>query len=153
MKTLFRAIAHPREYEWLALRPWRRHSLVLLFAGVVYILFGVSCFTTTDIPEPDRLMYELVLNLAPIPVWGALWFGTGLLGILSSRWPPASETWGYSALSGMATLWGSLVIASTFLGASSQALFNGLVFYLLAFVWWAISGLVNPAEKVRDAPS
>ena len=41
MKHLLTALTNPREYEW-GLRPWRRHSLVVLVAGFAYIAIGAT---------------------------------------------------------------------------------------------------------------
>lgn len=154
MMRLINAIRHPRHHEWWALRPWRRHSMVLMFAGVVYIFFGLTSIGS-DLggADPEVLeSYKVLLAVLSLDAWGVMWIVVGCLAILSSRWPPASETWGYSALAGMSTLWGSMLSAGVLFGAPSQALSGGMVWFLLAFIWWAISGLVNPAEIVKDEP-
>lgn len=127
----------------LALRPWQRHSLVLAVLGTVYIGVGWAYVLTDPVPT-RRDSLQLALNLMPLSAWGVVWIFVGCLGILSSRWPPASETWGYTTMSGLAALWGSFYLSGVILGASMQSLSGALVWYMVAFLWWAISGLENP---------
>lgn len=148
MKALIRALTHPRGYVWLALRPWQRHSLVLAVAGAAYIGIGASYALAA--PRPARASsLELALNIMPLDGWGVVWVMVGLLGVLSSRWPPASETWGYSAMSCLAALWGGFYLGAIVVGATAQAFTGAVVWFLVAFLWWAISGLSNP-DQVGD---
>lgn len=146
MKYLLHAMRHPRDYRWLALRPFQRHSLVLTVAGGVYVTFGIALATTE--PTPDRVSgLRLALAFAPLQVWGGLWAVVGLLAIISSRWPPASKTWGYAVLTGMAVCWAGMYACGVWLlGAPASALNGTLVWGLVAFLWWAIAGLVNPDD-------
>lgn len=126
-----------------ALRPWKRHSLVLAVLGTVYVLIGLTYILTE--PAPARMStLRVALTWIPLAGWGVVWILVGLLAILSSRWPPASETWGYIAMSSLAALWASFFAASVALGGGTQALTGALVWYMVAFLWWAISGLKNP---------
>lgn len=146
MKRLILALAHPRDYAWLALRPWRRHSLVLAVLGTVYILIGWTYILAPGGSVRERSL-QLAVNLLPFDGWGVVWIITGCLGILSSRWPPASETWGYTAMSGLAALWGSFFLGGVILGAAASGLSGALAWYMVAFLWWAISGLQNPEGR------
>ena len=131
--------------EWLQLRPWQRHSLVLAVAGIVYTIIGVVYLT---IPlTADRASALQLALLLPIQLWGVIWIVTGCLAFASTRWPPQSTTWGYSALAGLAALWGSsYLFGMLLLGTPHTALTGALVWYLVAFLWWAISGLMNPDD-------
>lgn len=143
MRQLLHALHHPSAYPWLELRPWRRHSLVLSVAGAAYIAIGLTYVLAT--PAPSRTdALEVPLNLAPLSVWGVAWVIVGLLSMLSARWPPASEKWGYSALSGLAAWWAASYLAGVLLGAENQSVSGALVWGLVAFMWWGISGLDNP---------
>lgn len=126
-----------------ALRPWRRHGLVLAVLGAVYILIGLS-YVLTDLSPMRQSSLRVALALMSLEGWGVVWIIAGLLAILSSRWPPASETWGYTLMSGLAALWGSFYATAIGLGASVQAVTGALVWFMVAFLWWAISGLKNP---------
>ena len=133
----------------LGLRPWQRHSLVLAVAGTVYILVGIS-YVISD-PTPSREA-SLAVAIAwwPLPVWGCIWIIVGALAILSSRWPPASETWGYTTMTGLAAGWAGFYLAGVLGGAPMQGISGVLVWGLVAFMWWAISGLVNPGAAPRE---
>jgi hypothetical protein len=71
----------------------------------------------------------------------------GALAILSSRWPPISKTWGYMVLTGLSAGWAAFFALSVICGPSPVAnLSNTLSWGLIAFLWWAISGLLNPND-------
>lgn len=147
MKRLVTALRHPAEYEWWALRPWRRHSLVLVVAGGMYISIGVAYIFGPSNPIRDSAL-RVPLTLLPISCWGVLFLGAGAMAILSSRWPPASDTWGYSALSGISTLWAAFYLWGIALGAGLGAAPGVLVWTLVSFMWWAIAGLHNSEDVV-----
>lgn len=142
MKQLIAALRHPRAYTWWALRPWRRHSLVLALGGLVYVGIG-SAYVATN---PSIRLAE---RIAPVPAWGVLFIVAGVLALLSSRWPPASEKWGYSALSGTSAVWSALYLLSTVF-FDAHAVTGGLVWSLVTLLWWAVAGLENPADRVID---
>ena len=143
MRYLVRALRHPSEYEWARLRPWRRHSLVLAVAGPIYIAFG--CIYVFTEPTPERLSnLRLAAAVMPIHLWGIPWILGGILALVSARWPPASETWGYTVLAGLASCWAGCFAVAPFLGASWAALNGSLIWTMVAFLWWAVAGLANP---------
>lgn len=150
MKNLLAALRHPKAYRWLALRPWMRHSLVLAVAGTVYVLVGASYIIATPNSSRESAL-RLALDWMPLPAWGAVWIVVGLLAILSSRWPPASETWGYTTMTGLAAGWSAFYAFGITLGSDLQNVSGVLVWGLVAFMWWAISGLVNPGSVIQDA--
>jgi hypothetical protein len=142
MKNLINALRHPRAHKWWALRPWRRHSLVSALCGLIYVGIGSAYIASS-------VTVQFAARVAPMPFWGALFILTGLLAVLSSRWPPASEKWGYSALSGTSAAWAALYLIGT-LFFHAHALTGGLVWALVTILWVAIAGLDNPAERVID---
>jgi hypothetical protein len=127
----------------LALRAWQRHSLVLAVAGTVYILVGASYILSDAIPSRESSL-RVALAWMPFEAWGFVWILVGCLAILSSRWPPASETWGYTTMTALAAAWAAFYLFGILLGAPAQGFSGVLVWGLVAFMWWAISGLVNP---------
>lgn len=131
-----------------AMRPFRRHSLVLLVAGVVYSSIGFT-YVAAD-PVPERLIaLEYAIYIMSYSQWGYLFIAAGILAITSSRWPQVSETWGYSVLTGLSVLWGGMYAAPIVFGdASAGSVTAPLVWGLIGFLWWAISGLINPRSNV-----
>lgn len=126
------------------IRPWERHSLVLMVAGFSYIATGLT-YITQEPTETRRIALEVALDKAPIEFWGGVFITCGILAIISSRWPPFTETWGYSVLTGLSGGWSATYITSVIFESSPATnLSGGLVWGLLAFMWWAISGLLNP---------
>lgn len=145
MKRLVTALRHPRDYEWLALRPWRRHSQVLVVAGAIYVSIGLAYIVAPPNPTRDASL-RVPLTWLALPGWGAVFIVIGVAAMISSRWPPASETWGYSALSGISTLWASFYASGLLLGAGFNAVPGVFVWVLVSFLWWAIAGLHNPED-------
>jgi hypothetical protein len=93
------------------------------------------------------------LNLLPVKGWGLVFISVGMMAILSSRWPAFAETWGYMLLTGLSAGWSATYWLSLLLhNAPVTNITAGLVWALMAFMWWAVSGLVNPVRVVRDEP-
>jgi hypothetical protein len=137
------------DQRWFALRPWQRHSLVLAVAGGVYLMYGATLLATGS---GRSASLNLAFSLAPPGLWATVWVCVGLLALASTRWPPRSKTWGYTALSGLAVAWASMQGLGVLLLDAPKIGLNGmLVWGLVGFLWWAISGLVNPDDvpKVR----
>lgn len=130
--------------KWRGLRPFLRHSMVLAVAGIVYIAIGYSYLTQE--PTPVRLeALQYATRVLAYEYWGYVWILAGLLSILSSRWPPVSETWGYFVLTGQTTAWALFYAAGIVFGDSPSTNLSAVLSWgLIAFMWWAISGLVNP---------
>ena len=146
MKYLITALKDPKSYDWRHLRPWQRHSFVLAVAGAVYLLVGLA-YVLIPIPA-DRLEgLRVLLNIAPIQAWGVCWASVGILALASTRWPPASKTWGYTLMTTMASLWGSAYLVGVLLlHAPFTGLISALVWALFGFIWWAVAGLANPDD-------
>lgn len=138
------ALGDPLDHNWMGIRPLRTHSMVLIVAGLVYIAIGITYLTAT--PTPVRLeSLQYALLWMDYNHWGYAWMVVGILSIISSRWPPISETWGYTALTGQAAAWSLFYIAGVlFGGAPNTNISATLTWGLIAFMWWAISRLVNP---------
>lgn len=148
MRQFLGALRHPRDYEWLSLRPFQRHSLVLLIAGTVYIGLGVV-YTCTD-PSADRIRgMGWALDVVPLKAWGGVWMVVGTLVVLSSRWPPASKKWGYSLLTLLSLCWSLIFLFSVVVfGTGESGLTGAFVWGLMSFLWWAIAGLTNPDDLI-----
>jgi hypothetical protein len=135
--------------RWMTFRPWQRHGLVLMVGGLVYIFVGIAFLSVGELTEKQELSLIVALRVLPIDGWGTLFIVAGLLSCLSSRWPSFSETWGYTVLTGISAGWSSMYAAGYILGyAEIQNVTAALVWGLMAFMWWAISGLLNPPKEV-----
>jgi hypothetical protein len=130
--------------KFWGLRPWKRHSMILLVAGVLYALIGYQYIIAPPNKTRDDSLV-VVLQIAPLWVWGITYLVAGVLVMLSSIWPPFSETWGYMVLAGLSAAWmATYFIGYMFFHAPPSGLSGSLLWGLLAFMWWAISGLLNP---------
>jgi len=124
------------------LRPWKRHSMILMVAGILYILIGLSyVLGRANKARDDSLV--VLLQFIPLSAWGVVFMLVGAATCVSSRWPPFHETWGYTILTGLSSMWMAAYFTA-FLFYHSQSLSGAILWGLVAFMWWAISGLLNP---------
>ena len=131
-----------REKFW-GLRPWKRHSTILMVEAVIYeVIGGVYSFGPPSPPRDHALL--ILTQLAPVQVWGILFLASGVATMISSRWPPMSEAWGYMVLAGLSAAWCATYLLGLVFYNSPANLSGGILWGLLAFMWWAISGLLNP---------
>lgn len=122
--------------------------MVLLVAGFVYALVGFA-FLLTPLSEDRAASLRLALHVSDgaIHPWGVAWVLCGAAAVASGRWPAANHKWGYVALGGLAALWGSFYLLGIwFLDSPATGYSGALVWFLVAFLWWAISGLDNPDD-------
>lgn len=138
--------------EFWGLRPWKRHDLILSVAGAMYALVGVSYILA--VPRASQYnALEVLLRIAPLDFWGSVFVLAGALSMISSRWPPFAETWGYMVLTGISAGWGSTYLLGIIFANSSWTNVNGFIIWsLLGFLWWAISGLLNPDKTGAAEP-
>lgn len=137
--------------RFIGVRPWTRHSLVLLVAGMVYTVIGIVYLGTPD-DGPTWRALVIAREWFSLDGWAVMWIVVGVLSMISSKWPPVAEKWGYMALTGLAALWGAFYILGVIFGPngiSSAAV--GMLWWLIAFMWWAISGLISPEQIDRIA--
>lgn len=126
------------------LRPWKRHSTILMVVGVLYALIGFA-YVTAPPNKAREATLVVVLQIAPIQFWGGVFFVAGVLTSISSRWPPFAETWGYMLLTGLSAGWAAAyLLGILFFNAPTAGITAAVLWSLLAFMWWAISGLLNP---------
>lgn len=130
----------------LAVRPWNRHSLILVAAGLTYISVGVTRLHTNGDVGTDHSLYYAD-RLMDLPYWGFVFIFVGLISIVSARWPFHPKNLGYTALSGCSAGWGAFYIVGFSPDPSGYAALGvGLMWTLVAFLWWGISGLISPSE-------
>lgn len=137
---------------WRGIRPWQRHSLVLLVAGLVYLMIGLSAIFIDPTPAREKAL-QFAANWWDLETWGVIFALAGILSIVSARWPPVSETWGYTVLTGLSALWSGFYLMGIVLGNSPVSNVAGVLSWgLIAFLWWAIAGLVNPLPEIPLTP-
>lgn len=131
-------------HRFWGLRPWKRHSLILLVVGFVYGMVGFQ-YIFSEPSKGREIALEMVLRLAPMEFWGSIFVVTGLLTVISARWPPFAETWGYMVLTGLSTGWsGTYLMGILVFNSPTTNYTQVLLWGCLAFIWWAVSGLLNP---------
>lgn len=138
------------KHIWRGVRPWQRHSLVLAVAGLGHIAVGLTYIFPAQ-TQAREVALAFALNVMPLGAWGGLFVASGVLAIISSRWPPFSVTWGYTVLTAMASAWASFYAAGIFFGQAPFSSLSGVFIWgLMGFMWWAISGLLNPELIIRE---
>lgn len=130
------------------LRSWKRHDLILMVAGFIYTLVGMS-YVFAETTESRFVALKVLIEVAPLHFWGGVFIFAGILAIISSKWPPFAETWGYVVLTGISSGWGATYLVGIIFSGSPWSNISGaLLWGLLGFMWWAISGLLNPDKTV-----
>lgn len=126
------------------LRPWKRHSTILMVAGILYGFIGFQYI----VAEPNKMREAaliVVLQMAPLKFWGGIFLLSGILTSVSSRWPPFAEKWGYMLLTGLSGAWSAAYLTGiAFFKSPASSISQIILWGILAFIWWAISGLLNP---------
>ncbi len=134
--------------SWRGVRPWGRHSLVLVVGGLFYVGTGIADIFT-ELPPLREEALVVALHFVSIDIWGIIFILVGLMSILSAKWPIFAPSWGYIAMTGLAAAWGSSYLMGVlFYGAELVFLTTASSWGLVAFSWWAISGLVNPVKVI-----
>lgn len=128
--------------RWSATKPWDRHGLILAVAGSAYIFIGVLFATS-----PETRLGQASLNVLPGNIWYFGFVIAGIISATSSRWPNRPRTLGYSALTGWTAACGGLYLFTGFADNSTSFIAMGIVWGVLAFLWWAISGLISPPNE------
>lgn len=129
---------------WGLRRQWKRHDVILCVAGLLYVLVGVYYIITSN--ETARFpSLQILLRVAPMTFWGSVFVFAGALSIISSRWPPFAETWGYVVLTSISAGWAAAyLMGMLFANAPYANVISTIVWGLFGFIWWAVSGLLNP---------
>lgn len=148
MSDILAAVRYNWRKHFWGFRPFKRHSLVLMVAGVFYACTGVVLIFGE--PTENRMIsLSVALSFFPLEFWGGVFVMVGLLAFISSRWPPVADTWGYMVLSALSAGWSATYAAGVIFEHSPVDNLTGtLMWGLLAFLWWAISGFVNPDKTI-----
>jgi len=134
--------------RFVGIRPWVRHSLVLMVAGCAYMTIGAS-YLLSQPTDSRSVALQVAFNVAPVEFWGTVFVLCGGLSVISSRWPPVTETWGYIVLTSLSAGWSATYLLGVVIeDAPNSNLSSAVVWALLAFIWYAVSGLVNPGQAV-----
>lgn len=127
---------------------WTRHSLVLTVAGLIYVGIGFAFIVSPGYVGKDPSL-KSALNLMDLDDWGVVYIVVGLGAMTSAHAPIGKKNWGYMLLTALSSAWAALYTMSVlFGGAPKIALLSGLIWLQLAFIWWAVSGLLSP-EQVK----
>lgn len=134
--------------DFWGIRPFKRHSLVLMVGGLFYIATGIIYIWSTP-TVARRQALVIALRWFPIEFWGGVFVFCGVMAFISSRWPPVVESWGYMVLAGLSAGWsGTYALGVIFDQSPIGNLTISLQWGLLAFLWWALPGFVNPDKTV-----
>ena len=130
-------------------RHWTRHSLVLTVAGLIYIGIGYAFIVSPGYVGKDPSL-KSALRLLTLDQWGYVYMSTGLFAMVAAFSPIGKKTWGYMILTSISSAWAMLYVISVVSGGAPRiTLLSSLIWLLLAFIWWAVSGLLSP-EHVKQ---
>ena len=131
----------------ITIRPWKRHSLILVMTGLAHLTFGATYLYLAE-GGPRMRMLVVPLKTAPVEFWAHVFMWVGAFIILSSVWPGHSEKWGYVVATGWSAAWAAQYLIGAYLLQEHYAanIAMGSLFTLIAFLYWGISGLVNPDD-------
>lgn len=146
IKTFKESVVLFRRHQLFHLRPWKRHSLVLMVAGISYCAIGIS-YILAEPSVSREVALQYAINWFSLDVWGWWFVITGLATVLSSLWPPVTRVWGYELLTGLSVAWGLFYLSGCLFGESPWTNLSGAILWcIFGFLWWAISGLVDPTH-------
>lgn len=129
---------------WGFRRKWTRHDSILSIGGIFYMMIGIG-YSIEREGSNRQMALQALLRIAPMEFWGGVFIFCGALALISSRWPPIAETWGYVVLTGISMAWGTAYLTGVLLTKAPWANVGGfLVWSLIGCLWWSISGLRNP---------
>lgn len=134
-----------------AFRKMTRHSSVLIVAGFVYIGIGASYYRELLSDERAEGL-TIAFNLMGLKAWGIAFMAVGFTALFSSVWPRRSEKWGYAVLTAISAAWASAYILGLLVATVNSPVTNlthAFIWFLVAYLWWAISGLLNPPRRRR----
>ena len=139
----------PLPPRWWGLRPWRRHSTILMVVGILFMFVGYAYISAPASEMRERSLH-VILQWAPLQFWGSLFIAAGALAVVSTRWPPLTETWGYMVVTGLSAGWAATYLTGIlFFHAPASGWTQVFLWGVLAFMWYAISGFPNP-ERPAD---
>lgn len=132
--------------SWRLLKPWSRHSMILIIAGITYIVKGLAHARIPQSPEHEQVLY-FALELMPYEKWGWVFIFVGLFTILSARWPAWTRTAGYTALTGWSAAWAAFYLVGIAHTPERLPYFSvAMTWAMVAFLWWSISGLIDHSK-------
>lgn len=135
--------------RWWGLRPWKRHSTALMVVGIIYVFIGYQYMVTPSTPGRERALLT-VLQFAPIQFWGSVFIFAGILAIISTKWPPMAETWGYVVVASLSVGWSATYLTGIwFFDSPAQNYSQVFLWGVLGFMWMVFAGFPNPEKGAR----
>lgn len=127
---------------------WTRHSLILMIAGLMYAAIGYAFIVSPGYVGKDPSL-KSALRLMTLDQWGLVYICCGVLAMISAFSSIGKKVWGYMVLTAISAAWAFLYVMSVVSGGAPKlTLLSSLLWLMLAFIWWAVSGLLSP-EHVK----
>jgi hypothetical protein len=134
-------------------RHWTRHSLVLVGGGFIYIGIGIAFILSPGYVGKDPSL-KFALHWLSMEGWGVVYILAGFVAMMAALAPIGKKLWGYMMLTSLSSAWAAFYVLSVFYSKAPRlTLLSALIWLLLAFIWWAVSGLLSPEHvevMIRD---
>lgn len=127
-----------------------RRGAVLLWLAILDLIYGLSLAHPP--PEAARsASTQFFAHLMPLPAWGALWLGTGvvcLIGAFQRR-----DRWAYACATALKVLWGAVCLLGWMLAGLSRGWVSAAIFLPMAVLVLVISTWPEPpvTERIVEA--
>ncbi|QGJ88014.1 membrane protein [Gordonia phage Avazak] len=134
------------EPKWYSFKPWNRHSLILITTGFIYVAIGIM-FSLQEATQLREENLKFALIVMPYLGWAIGFMVVGVFTMITSRWPSMPKSLGYSALSGWTAAWAAFHIFGGAATGNTAYIASGFAWGMIAFLWWAVSGLIAPPKE------
>lgn len=133
-----------RAWTRLARRVGRRGTALLFFA-LLDLVFGASLIVpSASASRSPSLLY--VAHIAPLPVWGLLWSGVGLVCLVQAFM--TRDRVAFAAAMGIKTLWGVTQLAGWLMVGLERGYAGAAIWLSMAGWLYVISTWPEPPPNV-----
>lgn len=137
-----------RAVRLLARRCGRRGTILTCY-GIVWVLYGYAQQVT---PQADQRGLKLLLNLAPLSVWGWCWIVAGIIALVSAWAPPGLDAAGFVSLVAVVLPWTFTYLATWLLGDYPRGWVAAAIWALITVPVLVVASWPEPARRKRAEP-
>lgn len=118
-----------------------RRGVALLFFALLDFVYAFSLVApTADARQTENVRF--LESIAPLPAFGALWFGVGLVCLGSAF--RRQDRWGFAAAMFIKILWGAIFLIGAYEGVPRA--------FLAATIWLCLAGWIAVISTWPEPP-